>query len=68
MRWSTRGCAATRCAGVPVATNAVLAAKPSSRLKRFLASDIAWSFRKSPVAIGSAIVLLLIVVSAFAAL
>jgi peptide/nickel transport system permease protein len=50
-----------------VATNAVHATKPQSRLARWWASDIAWSFRKSPVAMGSAILLLLIVATAFAA-
>ena len=38
-----------------------------SRLARFLKGDIAWSFRKSPVAVGAAVVLIVIAVTAFAA-
>jgi peptide/nickel transport system permease protein len=50
-----------------VATNALNASKPPSRLARWWANDIAWSFRKSPIAMGSAILLLVIVATAFAA-
>jgi peptide/nickel transport system permease protein len=38
-----------------------------SALTRLLAGDIAWSFRRSPVAVGAAIVLLLVALTAFAA-
>jgi peptide/nickel transport system permease protein len=48
----------------PVATEVV--ARPS-RLGKLLAGDIAWSFRRSPVAVGAALVLLIIAVTALAA-
>jgi peptide/nickel transport system permease protein len=38
-----------------------------SRLARLLAGDIAWSFRRSPVAVGAALVLLVIALTALAA-
>ena len=40
---------------------------PPSRLARLLAGDIAWSFRRSPIAIGATVVLLLIALTALAA-
>ena len=40
---------------------------PPSRLARLLAGDIAWSFRRSPIAIGAALVLLLVALTALAA-
>ena len=40
---------------------------PPSRLARLLAGDIAWSFRRSPIAIGAALVLLVIALTALAA-
>jgi len=40
---------------------------PPSRFARLLAGDIAWSFRRSPIAIGATVVLLLIVLTALAA-
>ena len=40
---------------------------PPSRLVRLLAGDIAWSFRRSPIAIGAALVLLVIALTALAA-
>jgi len=43
------------------------AARRPSRLARLLSGDIAWSFRKSPVAIGAAIVLLVVAIASFAA-
>lgn len=50
-----------------MATNATAAAAAPSRWRRILANDIAWSFRKSPIAIAASILLLLIVATAFAA-
>ena len=44
----------------------VQVARPS-RLARLLAGDIAWSFRRSPIAIGAALVLLVIALTALAA-
>ena len=41
-------------------------ARPS-RLARFLNGDIAWSFRRSPVAVGAALVLLAVALTALAA-
>ena len=41
-------------------------ARPS-RLARLLAGDIAWSFRRSPIAVGATVVLLLIALTALAA-
>jgi peptide/nickel transport system permease protein len=49
----------------PVAAE-VQVARPS-RLARLLAGDIAWSFRRSPIAIGAALVLLVIALTALAA-
>jgi peptide/nickel transport system permease protein len=40
---------------------------PRSRLAQLLGGDIAWSFRRSPVAVGAAIVLLAIALTALAA-
>ena len=40
---------------------------PPSRLARLLAGDIAWSFRRSPIAVGATVVLLLIALTALAA-
>ena len=44
----------------------VQVARPS-RLARLLAGDIAWSFRRSPIAVGATVVLLLIALTALAA-
>ena len=50
-----------------MAVDVQAAPAPPSRLARLLAGDIVWSFRHSPVAVGAAIVLALIALSALAA-
>ncbi len=67
---STRGCGSSA-SGSAVAELAAASAAPAgtapSRLRRFLASDLLWNFRRSPVAVAAAIVTLVIVVSALGA-